>query len=324
MAWTWYKSTDAGTSTPTVNGVTGSLLTLFDAVLVNGYGSKPAAGWTKAYTGTNVTVYASSGTNGFTNYLRVDDSGPGAWGGREARVRGYSAISGTADSGTFGIPSSVASANGYYVSKSEAADSVAVPWHMFADEKTLVLVTNGGTTLGWRSFYFGDYYSYNPGVHPCIIVARDAEASNSATYNRLAQNSQYPYDGKSGHVIMQDPTYAYAGSSSLACEGGRFQTSTSSPYARSDQSVSPVFSFPMLYTGEVSLERLTLAWIATSPKGIIGRVRGVYAINHARGTFPHGLQVAGSGDLAGKSFVLLNDGTTGAMAYETSNTVEGN
>lgn len=74
MTVTAYFSTDA--SAPTLTGTTGSLVALLDAILVNGYGAKAAAGWSIAYTGTSKRDYKQgTGSNGY--YLDVDDSGPG-------------------------------------------------------------------------------------------------------------------------------------------------------------------------------------------------------------------------------------------------------
>ena len=42
MPWTVYRSDDAGA--PNLTGAAGSLIAILDAVLVNGYGAKPAAG----------------------------------------------------------------------------------------------------------------------------------------------------------------------------------------------------------------------------------------------------------------------------------------
>ena len=49
----------------------GSLIGVLDACLVNGYGSKAAAGWTKAFSGTKLAAYRQGG--GSMCYLRIDD-----------------------------------------------------------------------------------------------------------------------------------------------------------------------------------------------------------------------------------------------------------
>lgn len=66
-----YKSTDSGA--PTITRSLGSLIALLDACLVNGYGSKAAAGWTKSFSGTNKAIYRQ-GTGSSQRYLYVDDS----------------------------------------------------------------------------------------------------------------------------------------------------------------------------------------------------------------------------------------------------------
>ncbi|MGE3907973.1 MAG: hypothetical protein AB7K36_01385, partial [Chloroflexota bacterium] len=53
-----YRSTDSGA--PVLTGQAGSLLNLLDKCLVDGYGSKAAAGWSRPYTGTNKTAYRNS------------------------------------------------------------------------------------------------------------------------------------------------------------------------------------------------------------------------------------------------------------------------
>ena len=52
---TVYRSDDA--SAPVITGTAGDLVMALDAILVNGYGAKSAAGWTIAYTGANKRAY---------------------------------------------------------------------------------------------------------------------------------------------------------------------------------------------------------------------------------------------------------------------------
>ena len=62
MAVTLYSYTDVGA--PSLAGnVLGGLPPILDACLVNGYGSKAAAGWAIAYTGTNVRTYRPASGN---------------------------------------------------------------------------------------------------------------------------------------------------------------------------------------------------------------------------------------------------------------------
>lgn len=71
MGVTLYQWTDA--SAPSLTGQVGSLTALLDAILVNGYGSVSAAGWSIAYTSTNKRQYAMA-SGGTGRQLYVDDT----------------------------------------------------------------------------------------------------------------------------------------------------------------------------------------------------------------------------------------------------------
>src|SRR5690606_2349611 len=99
MPWTYYKSTDASAPAPT--GQLGSLIALLDAILVTGYGSTPGAGWTEAFSGSDKAAYRM-GSGRSQMYVRIDDSGPGGQGPREARINGFEAMT-DVDTGTNNI-----------------------------------------------------------------------------------------------------------------------------------------------------------------------------------------------------------------------------
>lgn len=70
---TVYRYDDS--SAPSVTGGSvGSFLAMLRACLVNGYGSKSPAGWTEAYTGTNVAAFRNSTSGGTGCYVRVSDT----------------------------------------------------------------------------------------------------------------------------------------------------------------------------------------------------------------------------------------------------------
>lgn len=128
-----YSSIDA--SAPVLTGEAGTLVNLLDKLLVNGYGSKPAQGWTKPFSGTNKAAYKQPiGTNGF--YLRVDDNAVDS--NKTAQVRGYETMT-DVDTGTFLFPTVAQRAN-YYVAKSTTANSTARPWRAVGDGYTLFLM----------------------------------------------------------------------------------------------------------------------------------------------------------------------------------------
>lgn len=174
MAYIEYRSTDSGA--PTLNGTSGSLIALLDACLVNGYGSKSAAGWTKEYAATNKAVYRPSHGNRY--YLRVlDDGSDGTNGARVARVRGYETMS-DVDTGTGPFPTDAQVSGGLFIGKSSTADSTARTWVLLADGKRFVLfVAYHASSLGaYAQNYFGDL----GGVSAADIYATMLSAANTS------------------------------------------------------------------------------------------------------------------------------------------------
>ncbi len=94
---TIYKSSDSGA--PVLNGTAGSMIDVLTAVLVDGYGTQAAAGWTKPFesAGGDVAVFQSSATNGLGFYYRIDEAAPAD--GRYAHIDGYESMT-DVDTGT--------------------------------------------------------------------------------------------------------------------------------------------------------------------------------------------------------------------------------
>lgn len=190
-----YSSTD--TSAPSLTGVAGSLVTVLDACLVNGYGSKSGAGWTKAYSGTSKAAYRNAGT-GF--YLNVDDSASGTGGAKEAFMTGFKTMSALA-TGTGQFPTSTQLALGSAPSgavvlrKSNTADSTVRPWVLVADNTVFYLFIDTGDYTSpsvkyW--FIFGDIKSYSSSdTNNCIIIGRNAvnTATGAAEWASLLNGS---------------------------------------------------------------------------------------------------------------------------------------
>lgn len=177
-----YRSDDAGA--PTLNGTAGSLIAVLDACLVVGYGTQTAAGWAKAFSGTNLAAYRAAVGNRM--YLRVDDT-PAQF----PLLRGYEAMTGvSAGTGPFHTD---AQAPGCYACKSSTADTTARPWIVLADEQAAYVWANhGGTVLATPSttvacFFFGDIVSYKPAdQYATLLIARNS-ASTSAGFEQLGR-----------------------------------------------------------------------------------------------------------------------------------------
>lgn len=184
MAVNIYRHTDAGA--PSLTGQLGSLVALLDAVLVNGYGAKPAAGWTKAFSAANKAAYRqnAAGANNAANpmYLYVDDTGPGAGSSREARIAGFETMSAITPTGTGQFPATgqTAIGAGYLVArKSNTADAVVRGWTIIANGQTLyAFIESGDYTSPFcaATFVFGDIKSYKAGdLYAVIIMGRQVE-----------------------------------------------------------------------------------------------------------------------------------------------------
>ena len=320
MSWNYYRSTDA--SAPTLTGTTGSLISLLDACLVTGYGAKPAAGWTKAYTGTNLAAYRMG--SGLTQYyLRVDDNAPGAGGAREARLIGYETMS-DVNTGTLPFPST----GQQYFRKSATLDGTARPWFLVADDRTFIMTQSfDSSASSYSGTYFGQIYSYVPNdPYGVALVARNVEnlttyASNSEALGYIsastATSTQY------GHLLARDTTTLLT---AIGFErvGGIGPVPNSAPVGN--------IGYPNLADGSLLLVPQYVRYSESSVPLIRGRMRGLWICFHNNfGSFSNpGDTFSGTGDLAGKSFVFAgyashtNQINAGFYILETSNTVPAN
>lgn len=198
-----YRSSDS--SAPALEGVTGSLVTLLDACLVNGYGSQSGAGWTIAYTNTSKRVYRNSTSLGTGFYLNVDDSASASGAvAQEALMTGFQSAT-AIGTGTGQFPTSAQLNYGIgavVCRKSNTASSTTRNWTLIADPTCFYLfVETGDYTAPIQTccFMFGDFYSYSStDTHNCMIVGRNTQNSSSNQYewsaiaNGLAGNYNSP------------------------------------------------------------------------------------------------------------------------------------
>lgn len=206
MAVTVYRSTDS--SAPTLSGTVGSLIALLDACLVNGYGSQPAAGWTKEYTGTNLAAYRMSTTSPATGfYLRIDDTGT-----TSSRLVGYETMS-DVNTGTGQFPTSGQVSGGGYLWKSGTANSTARPWTLIADTRGFYLyVCSNSTTYGSDGrvdydsvIFFGDIVTRKAtDGYECVLITPTAASGYSNTLGLVS--SQTSTSLQSYHYIARQYT----------------------------------------------------------------------------------------------------------------------
>ena len=156
MTVTVYSSTD--TSAPTLNNLKGSLVALLDAVLVNGYGTQSAAGWSIAYTASSGRVYRQGTGNQY--YLRVDDTYPGS-----ASQPGYALVNGltTTTGYAYGV-------NAQNIWPSNQSSQITMP--------TVAIVSSTITPTN-QFVIAGDFTDALPAGRPFVVAGT---VSNNGTY----------------------------------------------------------------------------------------------------------------------------------------------
>lgn len=329
MTITFYRSTDA--SAPTLTGQVGSLTTLLDAILVNGYGSQPAAGWTIAYTGTNQRDYKQgTGSSGF--YLDVNDTGPGAAAARESRMRGYEAMT-ALGTGTNLFPTTAQLSAGIICRKSATADATARPWYCVADATCFHLWIDSGDvtspSYSW-GFSFGDFFSYKSGdAYSCQIQGRIAENNNSGT-----QESMHTLCGQNNAVIALSGRGSYiarswtgtAGSVPFSKHGALLSVQNANTEGVAggipNTTGSPIGMQPNGPDGSIMMSPIFIGHNGA----VRGYLKGLWA-PLAPQPCGHTDTFSGTGNMAGKTFLALNvqsvnnNGPQQGMIFvETSNT----
>ena len=191
-----------------ITGTTGSLLTILDACLVNGYTGHPAAGWSTGSLTRTGSLAAYIQPSGSKMTLFVNDMAPNvAAGATEAWTVGYETLTSLTSSNTLLISGSVGAGSGIFPTtvqipvtagpppitvaghltcrKSTSASTVPRFWIMFADAYTMYFFVQSGdaastTNLSATSYYtlmFGDIYSLRgpSDIWRCIIIGRNGE-----------------------------------------------------------------------------------------------------------------------------------------------------
>jgi hypothetical protein len=302
---TEYRSTDA--SAPVLTGESGKLIALLDAILVDGYGSKSAAGWSLAYnSGTDYAMFRTGA--GRQHYLWVHDIPT-----QMSRCAGYVTASSFA-AGTVQFPTEAQFSAGLYVRKSITASTQARPWIAWATNKAILLFIFGGSTVitasggGDSSLYFGEVENALSGdaYHSLLIAATDT--STSSTTFSTARNPVVAYGtGLAGHYspasYTQAPGSIAIGKRSTAIYQQASSGATAAPY-------------PDPCSAGLHLSNILVFEANLATRGVLP---GVLNIGHAATSFTHLDTFSGNGDLAGRNFTIVGGGSSGyAIAVETN------
>jgi hypothetical protein len=303
---TEYRSTDG--SAPVLTGETGKLNALLDAILVDGYGAKSAAGWSLAYSsGTDYGMYRTGA--GLQHYLWVNDVNA-----QMSRVTGFvTASSHTA--GTVQFPTEAQFSGGLYIRKSITANTTARPWIAWATDKALLLFIFGGSAAigtpggGDAVLYFGEIENALSGdaYHTLLMAATDTSTSSTTfSTNRntvvawasaaVGHYSPASYTQVPGSVVMaKRPTSIYWSQTSSG--------TAAAPY--------PDPCSAGLHVANIMVYETNLA--------TRGMLPGILGIGHVSTSFTHLDTFSGAGALAGRNFTIVGGGSSGyAIAVETN------
>lgn len=310
---TVYRSDD--TSAPTINGTAGALATALDAILVNGYGSKSAAGWAATYTGINKRVYRQG--SGLQHYLRIDDTDA-----RLSRTVGYGSMS-DIDTGTNPFPTSAQIAGGLYARKSISADSTARPWICFATNTTFYLFIFGnrtGTLLaalhdgGDAHLGFGTLINTRvTGDINASFLCAGSDTSATSTTASVDRQCLTSFGTAAQTTLYLNGSYNQGTSVSTSC-----YKRTTQRYAWGSSGQAGVL-FPDPTTGSLML----YPFIALEPTSIArGDFPGIRAMGHSISsvnlTGGHLVVIEGRGADSGRTFYRVNAGTAWGLVVETS------
>jgi hypothetical protein len=321
MTVTFYTSAD--TSAPTLNDAQGALAAVLLAILVNGYGTQPAAGWTNPQSGTTGQRVFQQGA-GNSNFLNVDDSA-GTGTGTYARVSGYTSMT------AFGVgagqfPNNIQQSGGLYWPRFQYSSATSPSrWACIATNKTFYFWNEGdGTANGSHNvqqlFFFGDMNAYGAHDTSCTVIggATSGADSSSWTYTGVSAvtGTLIIYAaanafGQSGAVVQGfHSDYWLNGASNIMGNGG---------VAYPNPEDTGLYVKPIWLTEPIGANNTLRALMP-----------GIWNCCHAPSNFANTSittsQFSGnSGDQVGSSrtFTVLklgNTGATGSVVFETSNT----
>lgn len=302
-----YRSTDAS-APQLVNGTAGNIIAVLDACLVNGFGSKTAAGWTKAFSSTNIACYRQ-GVGSNSRYLRVTDTNAD-----------YAAFVGFEDMtaynvGTGQFPSAAQISSGYYrhFRWDGSANASGRGWVLVANEKFFHFTSE--TVMGSPGTYtqltsFGDIISYKgTDTYGTYICASSGNGYSMTHFNNL-ENAL----GSTNTARVIARRFDQIGGS---IEVGMHSDNCVCPAFGSS---SNLLTYPHPIDGSMWMSKCYIHELTGSTYVIRGEIPGLWIPCHDR-PFSHNDQFNGTGDLSGKTFQGFRCyNATQCFALETSDT----
>ncbi len=130
------------------------------------------AGFTKAFSGTNLAAYRSDDVVGTRLYCRIDDTGT-----TNARIRGYEVMT-DVNTGTGLFPTDAQISGGGHVWKSSSGTQA---WTLFTDGQMVYFFDSANGNVGIGGFFFGDIMPYmSADAYRCALLC---SSTASAVFN---------------------------------------------------------------------------------------------------------------------------------------------
>lgn len=191
-----YADTDGSAPAKDTN-TAGRMISILDGCLVNGYGAKSAAGWTKPYTGTNIAVYrmaTASPATGF--YLYVDDSNTAYTTFRGCEAASDAILANLTN--PFPTTSQIAGGAGLYIPRGASGGD----WTVVADAQAFYIWVNSNAAGNQISF-FGDFVNYSADAYGCIAIGNTSSAATPSNCNMGLAGATWNI-GTNGHYLARD------------------------------------------------------------------------------------------------------------------------
>lgn len=283
-----YRSTDAS-APQLVNGAAGSIIAILDACLVNGYGSKTAAGWTKPFTGTNIACFRQ-GVGSNSRYLQVTDSNADY-----ALMLAFEDMT-AYNVGTAQFPSALQlpTAVMRHYRWDGTTNAAGRGWLVVADEKFFHLFTE--TSVATPGNYgsltsFGDLIGYKGSDnYDTYICGSNGNGHSAPNYDGI--EASLSTNGNSRFLARRFDQIGGSQNCGMHTDG-----SLCPGFGNS----ANLLSYPHAVDGSLWMSRCYVHEAVGPTYVVRGEIPGIWIPCHDR-PFNHNDQFVGTGELSGKSF----------------------
>ncbi len=324
-----------------LNGNSGSLITVLDAVLGNGYGSQPAAGWSKPFSSSFIAVYYPTGSAASKMYYQIIDntnitqSAMGQQGGKIASIKGFENMVSATSGSVYSFPP-LGQAPFIYKSATTGTTQATAsrPWVAAADGRTCLLFTGPNYTtasnpISYFGHYFGEIYSFKSGdVYQSIIIGVADNSSSVAALgssgHEITDNagstphSETVFTTNNGYIARSYDEFPLAITFALSSPSGfRYRLGYDGFLNRTNPADNGIYTTDIFVCGDTPLNHIR------------GKLRGLKVALHSGFGWADSFFFNGSGIFSGSRFEILKGensiaGNDGRFCIEITDTVESN